>query len=103
MEQDHRLPLVREGIEDVPILFANDFIVQNHGSEFFLTVGQIQPPVLLGTPEERQAQLEKTGYVSVKIVARLGLTEQRMSQLVEVLNQQWDRYKKQKDENETDA
>ena len=103
MGQEYTLPLVREGIEDAPILFANDFIIQNQGSEFILTVGQLQPPVLLGTAEERQAQLEKTTYVSVRIIARLGLTEQRMGQLVEVLNQQWDKYKKQKDEIETDA
>ena len=103
MTQEHRLPIVREGIEDVPILFANDFVVQTHETEFILTVGQLQPPVLIGSAEERREQLDRAGYVSVRVVARLGLTEQRMGQLVEVLSQHWERYNKQKDTGEADA
>ena len=103
MTQERRLPIVREGIEDVPILFANDFVVQFLDTEFILTVGQLQPPVVIGSAEERREQLDKAGYVSVQVIARLGLTEQRMGQLVEVLNQHWERYQKQKNTGETDA
>ena len=103
MTQEHRLPIVREGIEDVPILFANDFIAQFRGTEFILTVGQLQPPIIFGSAEERQEQLDKTGYVPVQVVARLGLTEQRMGQLIEVLNQNWEKYQQQKGTEETDG
>jgi hypothetical protein len=82
-----RLPIVRVGVEDVPVYFANNFVVQHQQDEFFLTVGQFQPPILLGTAEERRKQLEELGYVPVKVVARLGLTRQRLVELIEVLQE----------------
>ena len=84
-EQYVELPLVYVGIEDVPVLFANQFLVQHEQNEFLLTVGQLQPPPLLGSPEEKMEQLKTMTYVPVKVVARFGMTRQRLAQLVEVL------------------
>ena len=102
-QEEVSLPIVREGIEDVPILFANDFICQFLGDEFILTVGQVQPPVLIGSLEERKEQLDRVGYVTVKVVARLGLPEQRMGKLIEILTQNWEAYQNKKSGGETDA
>ena len=85
-EQDAiSLPVVYIGAEDEPILFANQFVIQHEKNEFVLTVGQLQPPILLGSPEERKEQAKKLTYVPIKVVARFGLTRQRLAELIEVL------------------
>ena len=83
-EQDAiTLPVTYLGLEDVPILFANQFVIQHEKNEFVLTVGQLQPPILLGSPEERMEQAKKLTYVPIKVVARFGLTRQRLAELIE--------------------
>ena len=42
------LPLTYLGLEDIPILFANQFVIQHEKNEFILPVGQLQPPLPLG-------------------------------------------------------
>ena len=82
-----QLPIVYVGLEDVPILFGNHFIIQHEQNEFILTAGQLTPPILLGTPEERLEQAKKLSYVPVRVVARLGFTRQRLEELIEALQE----------------
>jgi len=85
-EQDAiTLPVVYVGAEDEPILLANQFAIQHQKNEFILTVGQLQPPILLGSPEERKEQAKKLTYVPIRVVARFGLTRQRLAELIEAL------------------
>ena len=91
------LPMVYIGAEDAPILFANQFIIQHEQNEFILTVGQLQPPILLGSPEERKEQAKKLTYVPIKIVARFGLTRQRLAELIEVLQNNLRKYDKKQE------
>lgn len=79
------LPIVYIGVEDVPILFANQFVIQHEENEFILTVGQLQPPILLGPPEQRKEQAKRLTYVPIKVVARFGLTRQRLTELIQAL------------------
>jgi flagellar motor switch/type III secretory pathway protein FliN len=79
------LPLVYVGIDDVPILYANQFIVQHQQDEFIISVGQVSPPVLLGDEAEQREQAARLSYVPVRVVARLGLTRQRLAELITVL------------------
>lgn len=80
------VPLTWIGAEDFPLLFANQFVVQIHEGTFFLTVGQMVPPALVGTPEERAEQLEQIAYVPVKPIARLTLTPDDARRLSSALN-----------------
>ncbi len=91
-EEPIEIPVVYIGVEDVPILFANSFVVQHQQNEFIITVGQIQPPLLLGSPEEVREQAKRTAYVPVKVVARLALTRGRLLELLEVLTENLRRY-----------
>ena len=92
-EQDAiTLPVTYLGLEDVPILFANQFVIQHEKNEFILTVGQLQPPILLGSPEERKEQAKKLTYVPIRVVARFGLTRQRLVELVEALQNNLRKY-----------
>ncbi len=80
-----RVPITYIGLDDMPVLFANNFVVQHEQTEFILTAGQLVPPVLLGTTEERLEQAKQLGYVGVRVVARLALTRDRVTELIQVL------------------
>ena len=81
------LPIVYIGLEDVPVLFGNNFVIQHEQDEFILTVGQLTPPIVLGTQEERIEQAKKLSYISVKVVARIGFTRQRLVELIQILEE----------------
>jgi hypothetical protein len=83
--QGIEIPLVIIGAEDVPIYFTNLFVVQHEEKEFIITFGQYSPPLLLGSPEEKQEAAKRMPYVPIKVIARVGLTPERMEELIEVL------------------
>ena len=95
-EQDagRSIPVTWVGAEDLPVLFVNSFVgqVEVEQGVFFLTIGQMVPPALIGTPEERAEQLEQVSYVPVKPVARLALTRERLEYLVQILHTNLDQY-----------
>ncbi len=79
------IPLSWIGTEELPIFLVNQFVCQFNQEEFILTFGQMTPPALLGTEEERIEQAQQVAYVPVKPLARLGFTEARMRELIAVL------------------
>jgi hypothetical protein len=81
------IPVVWIGSDDHPILLANQFVVQyQEDDEFFITIGQLQPPMILGdTPADRLDQAKKMSFVPVQVIARLSMTKARTLELIEVL------------------
>jgi hypothetical protein len=79
------LPIVWVGVEDAQILFVNQFLGQIEQQEIVLTLGQITPPVLLGSPEQLTQQVERLSFVPVRTVARFGMTRARLEELIGVL------------------
>ena len=57
------VPIVVTGLDDEPILFSNQFYIQHHQTEFIITFCQIQPPLLIGTPEQIRQQSEHISSV----------------------------------------
>lgn len=86
-----RVPLEWEGLEQTPIVFANQFVAQFNQDEFYLTVGQAAPPPLFGTKEERWQQAQRIEHVGVQPLARFGLTRSRLDELIDVLTEIRDR------------
>src|SRR6266508_1594361 len=88
-DQDRiEVPLTWIGVEDIPALAANQMLVQfTAENEFTLTFGQVAPPILLGDEEQRRQQLRMVTFAAVKPVARLGLTRQRIEELIKVLTE----------------
>lgn len=82
------LPLTFLGFDETPILYANHFIAQSEGRDFILTVGQVAPPLLLGSREERWEQARLLSSVSVKVVARVAMNRERVAQLIDLLEHQ---------------
>ncbi len=88
MDESKQVPLTWIGIEDVPILTINQIVGQAlTREEYILTLGQVAPPVLLGTEEQRRQQLEMITFAAVKPVARIGLTRQRVEELIRILTE----------------
>jgi hypothetical protein len=84
-EERVQLPLFVTGADEVPILFSNLMIVQHEQKEFLLTFCQYSPPLTLGPPEAQLEQVKSMPYVPVKVVARIGLTPERLTELIEIL------------------
>jgi hypothetical protein len=81
------VPVIWVGLDDVPIMFANQFVIQGAGSELTLTIGQLAPPMLLGSEDERRQQAEAISYIPVKPLSRVSLTTERLAELIDVLSQ----------------
>lgn len=88
--------LVWVGVPDEEIVFANQLMVQHIGSEFIVTFGQVTPPVLLGTDEEKREALGEIELLPIKPVARVGLTAQRMAEFVQVMQDNLSGYERQR-------
>ena len=88
------IPLVLTGQSEVPILFSNWAIVQHQNQEFVITFGQFTPPIITGTPEEQRRQAESTPALPVKVIARVGMTTQRMTELVRSLQENLQNYER---------
>ena len=97
------IPLLLSGADETPVLFANHFLVQEYQEEFILTVGQLVPPPLLGTDEERQEQARQLSSVSVRVVARLGLTRRRLAEIISLLQGTLERYDERANRERHDA
>ena len=99
--EGRQVPLVWENLDSVPVLLANQFIIQHFQDEFIITVGQTVPPAILGDENARAAQLQEITKVSVKPLARIALTRARLTELVQVLEAEreiYDRIQQARDE-----
>lgn len=100
---DLQLPLVFVGGEEVPILHANEFVIQHHRDGFTLTVGQFAPPILLGDEAERLEQAQQLSYVPVRVIGRFAVTHSRLKELIDVLEQNLAQYEQAKTDVPPDA
>ena len=97
-EQDEEvaIPTVFVGIEDVPIQFANQFVIQHQQEEFILTFAQLAPPILSGKDEEKLEQARKLSYVPIKVVGRFGFNRERLAELISILQTNLERFDRRK-------
>ena len=77
--------------EDLTPRYATNFVIQNTGHEFVLSFFEVRPPIILGNPEEKRAQLEKLGSVSAKCIAQIVLSPTRMAEFVRLLHMHHER------------
>lgn len=83
-----QLPIRWVGVEETPLLVANQFLGQTGTGDIILNFGAVvPPPILPGTPEQQAEQLGEYTYVPVRAVARLGLNRTNLEQLIGVLHQ----------------
>jgi hypothetical protein len=86
--QSFEVPLVWVGFDETPVLTANQFLGQVHSDEFFISFGQATPPPISAlTDDERRAQAEAIRAVPVRTLSRLGMTRERVEDLIRILNE----------------
>lgn len=80
------VPLVWVGVEELPVQTCTHFIAQvSNIEEIILIPGQVTPPILTGTQEQRAEQARSVDVVRGRPLARLGLTTTRVRELIKVL------------------
>lgn len=72
--------------------YANNIVVQHTEHEFILSFFEIQPPLLLGSPEEQAAKLVALGAVRAECVARIIMSPSRIQSFIEVLQRNYENY-----------
>jgi hypothetical protein len=87
------IPVVWEGLENVPIVLANNALGQvGQQDEIILSFGQLTPPALYGDLERQREQAQQIERLAVKPVARLGLTRAGLDDLIRILTGTRDNY-----------
>lgn len=89
-----RLPIRIEGAEDMPIVYTNYTFVTHTGDEFFLTFAQLHPPYLVSPTKE---DIESLKSISATVVSRIALTPGKFKELIDVLQENYQKYTKQKE------
>ena len=92
-EEQFALPFFFIGTEDVPIQLSNLQAIQHVQQEFIITFAQFAPPLVLGTPEEQKEQIKAKPYLAVKTVARLAMSPERVLDLIQALQGNYDKWK----------
>jgi len=97
---EREIPLTWIGADELPLLWVNRFVGQTLEDHLVLTIGQSVDPALIGTPEDRIAQLEQIAYVPIRPVARLAFSRARCEELIGILNVVLEGYDRQQQERE---
>lgn len=79
---------------DVVAQYTNNFVVQHTPDAFFLSFYQIRPPIILGTPEERQKQLDQIDSANARFLTQVAMSPAQMAQLIKGLQENLDKYLK---------
>lgn len=85
--QGFELSGVWVGIDDTPIVFANQFLGSVFEGEVVLTLGQATPPALLGTPEQQLEQARQLNFIPIRPIARVAMNLARLQELIGILQQ----------------
>jgi hypothetical protein len=87
------IPVVWEGLENVPIVLANNALGQvGQQDEIILSFGQLTPPAIYGDLERQREQAQQIERLAVKPVARVGLTRAGLDDLIRILSGTRDNY-----------
>ena len=94
-EQGERKLLPIEWIvpEDIVGRYATNIVIQHSEHEFIISFFEVWPPIVLGTPEETEAQLEKIEAVRAECVARLIVSAERLPVFIKVLQDNLETYR----------
>ena len=89
-QQSYQLRLEWVGLEETPIEFANQMVVQHIQNEFVLSFGHMTPPPFLEPPTKEQ--VEGIDFVPIKPIVRLGMTPQRLLEVISALQSNYRKY-----------
>jgi hypothetical protein len=80
------LPISWVGLEETPISYANQFLIQYQpDGSFVLAVGVATPPALIGRPDEVAEQMADVTFVPVRTLTRVVLSPAKLKELIATL------------------
>jgi hypothetical protein len=80
------IPLAWVGYDEVPIVYANQFLIQFQPDQgFVMGVGQATAPPLIGPPEQVAEQVAEIEFVPVRTLTRVAFTESKLRELIAAL------------------
>ena len=91
-----QVPVVWVGPEELPVLYVNSFVAQVDKEEVFLLAGQLVPPAVVGTEEQRREQANNISFAPIRPVARLAMNPARLRELISILEITLTNYEHQK-------
>lgn len=91
-DDTYAIRLVWPQSQDTPIVFANHFLSQIVDDTFIVTFGQLVPPALLGTDQERREQALHFKTLEIAPLARFILSPQHMRDCIRVFQENLNRY-----------
>lgn len=97
-DQIFEVPLEWHFPDSIISRYATNLVVQNTEHEFILSFFEFNPPIVLGTPEERREQIEKLETVRGECVARIIVSPERLPNFINVLQDNLKRYQTKKDQ-----
>jgi len=86
--------------DDLMSRYATNFVVQHTDQEFILSFFETQNPLLLGSPEQNKATLQQMGGIRSQCVARIIVAPGRMSELIRILQANYEKYVRHTEEPE---
>lgn len=89
------VPFVWEVPEGMITRHANHFIAQSDGVSLYLTFFEFIPPLIIGSAEQRQAQVAKIKEIRPTAVARLVVQPDLVEEMIGILQEQLRKYNKQ--------
>ena len=92
-ENVYALPIEWYFPEHMTSRYATTLVVQTSEHEFTISFFELHPPLMLGSPEERKAQLEQIKSVRAECVARIIVAAERLPEFVKVLEGQLEEYR----------
>jgi len=66
-------------------VFANQMLVQSDGTSTYLSFFLLQPPVLLGSEDEVQKQVDELTELSANMVAQVIVPKEQLAKLIEAM------------------
>jgi hypothetical protein len=87
------LEIEYETQEDTPRGYATNMIVQHTDHEFIISFFDLEPPLLMGSIEERREQIKKIGLLKAKCIARITVNASRMEDFIDALKTNFDKHK----------
>lgn len=76
---------IKWNMEGMPVVFANQMLVNSDDHEVHLHFFEITPPVIVGTDEQKQKQLEDLKSVSARGVVRVIVSKDRLPAFIQAL------------------
>jgi hypothetical protein len=86
------VPIVWPAQTDLPTIYANQLYVHHTNNEFILVFGELEMPIMVGSPAEKRETLKKLPHLSVRPVAKIAVSPPVMLAMAQVIQGNVERF-----------